>query len=131
MKFNLSKTCRFITLLVIISMVLMLSPGTPVKPLKINEARAFWTFTNFGGPVLVSIFCICSANFWTFIGPPKGGVFMYQPGITQLFAWWAILQPGAWTMGAFFPFGTCVQYIGIACVPLPAEGTMALVGTSP
>lgn len=86
-------------------------------------------FLPFGGMILYTFPCTCSANLLVTVGTPRGGVFVYQPGASQIFSHFAI-HPGAWILGGFEPVGVCLQYVGKGCVPIPNEGTIVMAGTS-
>lgn len=82
----------------------------------------------FGGKVTSITYCPCSLNFLIAIGPPLGGLFIYEPISTILHDYKMILRPGAWTVGNASAGGVCrTSYY---CTPIPAMGTIKRVGTS-
>lgn len=57
----------------------------------------------FGGPILAITVCaVPAAGLLLSIGPPRGGDFLYIPGISRLFLFFSI-RPGAWTLGLAGP----------------------------
>ncbi len=57
----------------------------------------------FGGLILAITACaVPAAGLLLHIGPPRGGDFLYIPGISRLFAFFSI-RPGAWTLGLAGP----------------------------
>lgn len=92
----------------------------------------------FGGwPVIPPIPCICSATIWTWFAPlyligsvPLTGPLVYVPYATLPLANFLITIPLTPHLGAYIPgIQACWQYIGFACIPIPAIGMMAYVGT--
>ena len=101
------------------------------------SAQGFGGFSGIGGPfggrILEVRFCTCSLGFVLKIGPPRGGDFLYQPGVSRLFAFFRILVPGMWTLGLAGPPAPCLQYRGVACITdakTPAPPLILIVGTS-
>lgn len=85
----------------------------------------------FGGPILSVAYCPCSQNLVVTIGPPSGGVFTYQPGVTIVDAFYQIFRPGPWTLGNYTPGAACLMYIVVGCAPQAFPiGTINEVGTS-
>lgn len=84
----------------------------------------------FGGQITAVRFCGCSANVRITVGPPVGGVFIYQPGATVLYEYGQILRSGPWVLGNWSPGGACLIPSGKGCATLPSQGTMIQVGTS-
>lgn len=82
----------------------------------------------FGGKVTSITYCPCSLNFLITIGPPLGGLFIYNPISTILHDYKMILRPGAWTIGNASLGGACLT--AYFCTPIPAIGTIKRVGTS-
>ncbi len=82
----------------------------------------------FGGRVTSVTYCSCSLNFLISIGPPLGGLFIYEPISTILHDYKMILRPGAWTVGNASFGGVCRT--AYYCTPIPAMGTIKRVGTS-
>jgi len=90
----------------------------------------------FGGFVIFTLPCTCSANLWIWFAPlsplplPKTGPLVYQPGYTTLYGNFAIGVPATWHLGSYIPgVQTCWVYVGKACVVLPNYGLMNKVGT--
>lgn len=92
----------------------------------------------FGGLVLFTLPCSCSANLWIWFAPlhlpPKTivGPLIYQPVYTGLYGDFAIGIPGTWHLGSYIPVvgnGVCWQYVGTACVVMPNLGLINKVGT--
>lgn len=88
----------------------------------------------FGGRVLTSYACTCSFNWVVYVGPPRPGVFIYQPGYSRLYSYYNVLGVGQWVLGSYTHGGQCLMYAGEVCVPgaFP-QGTMSPtpgVGTS-
>ena len=84
----------------------------------------------FGGNILMVTPCSCTAGYLIKVGPPVPGVFIYQPGVSILYPLFQIYRPGPWVLGFALPGGVCKIYVGKGCAILPAEGTIAEVGTS-
>ena len=117
--------------LLLLAVVLALTFLIPLSP--VSHAVAAVGIIPFGGKILVANYCTCSANWGIMIGPPRGGNFIYQPGASQLFAWYKIFTPGAWTLGIASGGAACMQYAGTSCVPdptVPGGPVIIMVGTS-
>ena len=84
----------------------------------------------FGGKSVYVYYCPCSANLAVFVVGVKGGVYTFQPGVSQLFAWYQIWRAGPWVLGTYAPPGVCLWYIPYGCAGFPTMGTMIEVGTS-
>ena len=91
----------------------------------------------FGGFVLATIPCLCTANFLLFISPPRGGQFIYSPflpPLPQAFLNFNLPRPGLWALGLYIPGGVCIQGAPPICPPIPfgtPKGTiLPIVGTS-
>lgn len=83
----------------------------------------------FGGRILNVT--SCANGLLLTIGPPRPGLFMWMPG-TLTFSWYQ-LRSGPWALGTYFPGGVCVCPNGCCppyCPPIPALGTMIMIGTS-
>ena len=92
----------------------------------------------FGGLVIFTLPCTCSANLWIWFAPlaplplPPTGPLIYQPGYTTLYGDFAIGIPTTWHLGSYTPIvgnGVCWIETAVACVPLPNLGLMNKVGT--
>lgn len=84
----------------------------------------------FGGMVTSVFFCACSNNFMLTVGPPVGGVFMYQPGATLVYSFYMIPVPGVWLLGLFGPPVACLIPAGRGCMTLGAYPRIIMTGTS-
>lgn len=93
----------------------------------------------FGGLVIFTLPCSCSANLWVFfaplhiVGKTIAGPLIYQPGYTTLYGNFAIGVPSTWHLGSYTPLvgnGVCWQYVGTACVVMKNYGLMNKTGTS-
>ena len=85
----------------------------------------------FGGLSTIVFPCTCSMNFLITIGPPKGGQFIYQPGVSRINRYGMVLRPGAWQLGLYTPGGVCMIYLGKGCSSYgKPKGTIFMVGTS-
>jgi len=100
---------------------------------RVSVAAAGGGMIPFGGKILTANFCTCSFNWGIKIGPPKGGNFIYQPGASQLFAWYKIFTPGAWALGTASGGAACMQVRGNYCAAdeqVPGGPVIIMVGTS-
>jgi len=80
-----------------------------------------------GGMIKNIVFC--ANGKLLYIGPPRAGAFLFTPA-TRLYKW-GILRPGAWVLGTASPGGACVcPYGDCKLPPLPAQGTIIMMGTS-
>lgn len=88
----------------------------------------------FGGRIIYAVACTCSVPNWGIIvGPPAGGIFIYMPGISRLYAFYSIFRPGPWVLGTAAGGAPCMQVRGNSCVPderVPAGPVIVIVGTS-
>lgn len=106
-----------------------------VSPL---QAQAISLFPPFGGFVNFTVPCLCNGALWIYFTPlylspiPVTGALTYMPGTSQLYEGYLIGLPATWELGDYNPLGamSCIQYVGIACVPVPSLGMMMQVGTS-
>jgi hypothetical protein len=85
----------------------------------------------FGGLVVWSFFCNCSANYLIFLTQPSPGFYSYFLG-TQAFLNYNLPRPGIWVLGLYTPGGVCLVWSGPTCVPFATPiGTInPMVGTS-
>lgn len=91
------------------------------------EAISFSGLMHFGGFAFNQIFC--ANGILLFVGPPRGGTFMYSPG-AQLRARFAPFA-GHWVLGLASPGGACVCPSGNCLAgAIPAQGTIVIVGTN-
>jgi len=86
----------------------------------------------FGGMVSFVQPCTCSCGAVVVVGPPRGGPYLYCPGVTQVFEYFQIPRPGVWLLGLSSPPAACLIWAGKICVPAPIQpiGTIIIVGTS-
>lgn len=82
----------------------------------------------FGGIVLVTIPCPCSANAMLIVGPPRGGRFMLDFG-SKLYSKY---QPftGHWVLGLADGFSPCLIPILIGCTSIGGGSRIRMLGTS-
>ncbi len=72
---------------------------------------------------------LCANGFLLPIGPPMGGLLLLPFG-AKLYAFYMI-APDTWTLGTYVPPGACVAPNGCyLCPPIPAQGTILMMGTS-
>ena len=64
----------------------------------------------FGGMITWVEWCFCSENLKVVVGPPVGGIYMYQPGASVLYEFFQIWQPGVWVLGLATAYMPCLQY---------------------
>lgn len=116
-------------LISLISLSFIFFPGTK----NISHAQNFSAAgVPFGGPIVMSVPCLCSGGQWILItdwstvvpGPnPMALVFQYgysKMATVQNYA--SLYKPGSQTLGTFTPGGTCLS--GFFCLPLPVAGTI-------
>lgn len=84
----------------------------------------------FGGAIIVSIPCTCSATGqYIILGPPSIGAYVYEP-VTVLFSFFNVYTPGTWLLGNYIPGHACLMGVTPYCYAPPAFGTIEMVGTS-
>jgi hypothetical protein len=81
-----------------------------------------------GGRILFSLPCT-NGGFALTVGPPKGGIFLYQLGVSTLYREYQ-LRPGPWALGSFSYGGICVVGVPPFGFPLFTLGTIKKIGTS-
>lgn len=116
---------------ILLAVALALTFFVPSSPASVAAAGA--GMIPFGGKILIANYCTCSFNWGIKIGPPKGGDFIYQSGVSQLFAWYKIFTPGAWALGTASGGAACMQVRGNYCVAdeqVPGGPVIIMVGTS-
>jgi hypothetical protein len=84
----------------------------------------------FGGRILGVQYCTCSFNLLLYIGPPRGGTFIYSPGISTLYQYYQVFRGGPWALGTSAGTGTCLQYAVIGCVTTGFGSIIRKIGTS-
>lgn len=85
-----------------------------------------------GGPIIKITYCTCSKVFGITVGPPVGGNFIYQKGVTTVYQL-GMLIPKSWVLGLAVGKMACMQIAGTGCVPdpsIPFGALMKIVGTS-
>jgi len=110
---NIQKTLVLAVLIAFIFLFLAL----PVRAQSTFGGRILWTFpcTN-GGLALV-------------IGPPKGGLFLYQLGVADLYREYQVrIVP--WVLGNYTSGGVCVVGVPPFGFTLYTKGTIHPIGTS-
>lgn len=83
----------------------------------------------FGGRIKNVTLCSCSANFLLYIGPPRGGLFIYSPGISTLYLFYQFFRSGPWVLGTSAGTGVCLQP-GTPCEPVGYGAIIRKMGTS-
>ncbi|HMP67331.1 MAG TPA: hypothetical protein PKA60_01105 [Candidatus Paceibacterota bacterium] len=84
----------------------------------------------FGGPLLLSMPCPCSANFLLVIQDYRTLMpifIIFQPGYSRLTTiqnTMSLSTPGSYTLGTYAPGGVCLT--GVLCIPapVPINGTI-------
>ncbi len=85
-------------------------------------------FLPVGGKIIFVYECACSGGYAILVGPPRGGIFLVQTGISRVYRWWALV-PGANVVGRAIPGGVCSAGTA-ACFPIPVQGTILQIGSS-
>jgi hypothetical protein len=111
----------------IVAVVLVLAIVIPLFFYNVNKSAAL---VPFGGLILNVTYCTCSFNLLLTVGPPVGGNYIFQPGVSVPFPYGQLYRPGPWILGAWVPGGACMMWVGKACAPLPSIGTILYAGTS-
>ena len=87
----------------------------------------------FGGRITSVIPCTCSVPptmLKITVGPPKGGSFLYIPGISTLYQHYNLLPP-SWVLGTSIGRRECLVGFPPACTPAGFGGTIIrMTGTS-
>ncbi|OGZ09727.1 MAG: hypothetical protein A3D65_05365 [Candidatus Lloydbacteria bacterium RIFCSPHIGHO2_02_FULL_50_13] len=113
----------FSTCLIVLLLVTMVFMMTPQKAEAIGIP--------FGGMSLSVFWCICSFNLWIIVGPPVGGSFIYQPGLSILYLFGQIYRPGVWLLGLAAPAAVpCLVPFSGGCFPIGFGLPIEIVGTS-
>ena len=84
----------------------------------------------FGGRILGVQYCTCSFNLLLYIGPPRGGTFIYTPGISTLYKHYQVFKGGPWALGTSTGTGVCLQFALIGCVSTGTGSIIRKIGTS-
>jgi len=86
----------------------------------------------FGGPITSVWYCTCSMGIALTIGPPVGGIYVFQFGSSIPYAFGQVYRPGPWTLGTQKPGGSCQFFTGVppTCAPYFVMGVIDKIGTS-
>ncbi len=95
-----------------------------------QQADAIGLPLPFGGTISALVFCPCSMNFLIGVYGPNPGFFVFQPGVSQAFAFGQVYRPGPSIIGTYTPGGVCLMYVVVGCAPVPSIGIINMVGTS-
>lgn len=87
-------------------------------------------FRPFGGRVYAVTWCTCSSGVVIYVGPPKGGPYLYLPGFTRVYEYYQIPRVGPWVLGNYVPGPVCLVVAGKTCAVIPHQGAITIVGTS-
>lgn len=93
-----------------------------------QASRVGWNVP-FGGYVLFSLTCTCTANMVIFMIDftllfPKLYTILYQPGVSWLHSYYNIVTPLTPIKGTFFIGPQCYFFAVLACIPIPTVGTI-------
>ena len=84
---------------------------------------------SFGGRILAVIPCTCSLSMLLIVGPPKGGSFIFRPGVSKLYANYTLL-PTRWVLGNSSGTDVCLTGIPPFCVSVGRGSIIGKIGTS-
>ena len=87
----------------------------------------------FGGRTYSVTYCTCSLPFSILlspVGPPRGGSFMYQPGISTLYMFYSVFSAGPWVLGTSSGNAICKIYSGNSCIVRGSGPIIRKIGTS-
>lgn len=89
------------------------------------------SLVSFGGKVLTSIPCTCSApgTMMVTIGPPKGGTYLYIPFTSRPFPFY-YPSVGRWILGNVSAAPTACMMIASPCTSSGFYRTITIFGTS-
>ena len=108
-----------IILLVVTTLFLAVAPASVLS---------FTGLLGFGGLINGQIFC--ANGTLLFVGSPRGGTFMYTPGISRLYARFTPFI-GRWILGVYSSGGACTCPGGnCEAGAIGAQGTTLIAGTS-
>ena len=84
----------------------------------------------FGGQILFSQPCPCSANWLITIRPIGTATFqlIYRPGFSKLYKYGQIFRPGPYVLGTTLGVDVCLS--GLFCVPKATAPLIRMIGTS-
>ncbi len=92
---------------------------------KIKKADALIPLP-FGGRIIAVV--PCTNGILVTVSPPWPGMFMFEFAATVPFAYYQFYRPGPAIKGTYFAGGSCI--LPPPAPPIPAMGTMIIVGTS-
>ena len=84
---------------------------------------------SFGGRIIAVIPCTCSFSMLIIVGPPKGGSFIFRPGVSKLYANYTLL-PTRWVLGNSSGTDVCLTGIPPFCVSVGRGSIIGKIGTS-
>jgi hypothetical protein len=84
----------------------------------------------FGGWIVNVVWCSCSMGILLTVSPPVPGTYVFQFGRSIPFAMGQVFRPGPAVLGTWTPGGVCAVFVGFGCAPIPAMGTIGIIGTS-
>lgn len=109
---------------------ILLVAGTVTAVLKHKEMSVqAASIRPFGGTIIETQVCECTANFWLRVSAPTPAAVVYQPGVSKLYDYGQIFNTGANALGTYAPGGTC-KYNPPTCRDKDVNGTIITVGTS-
>jgi len=120
---------RTTTIFTITAVALLLSPFD-VFALSLNPVNSL-----VGGRKITTIPCLCSpGTLMITVGPPRGGTFIYVPGISRLYRFYS-LWPPSWSLGLASGNRTCYQPTPTQCpccpgIPVGNGPIIRMMGTS-
>lgn len=71
------------------------------------DTNSAYAVMGFGGKIVYVNFCWCTANLAVFVAGYNGGTLIFQPGLSQLFAFGQIFRPGPDVVGTSGGPGVC------------------------
>src|SRR5258708_23475110 len=83
----------------------------------------------FGGRILSVIPCTCSFSLMLIVGPPVGGTFIYQFGVSTLYRNYSPIT-GHWVLGTSLGRGVCMVGFPPFCVSAGSGPVITKFGTS-
>ena len=114
-----------------ISATLILSIISIVFLLPVHDSSAAHSATTqFGGRIYYVQYCTCSFNLLLYVGQPRGGTFIYQPGVSMLYMFYQVFRSGPWVLGNSTGTGECWIYWGEGCAMVGTGKIILKIGTS-
>ena len=83
----------------------------------------------FGGKILTVIPCTCTRSLLLIVGPPKGGLFLYVPGLSRLYQNFSLI-PGRWILGTSIGKAPCLTGFPPVCIPTGSGAIIRKIGTN-